>query len=168
MVLGLYGVVMNEVGNHQAAMVQAVKAISIDPDNNFALGPLTESYLATGDTLLWYENIKKQFYWTNEEYLASLDIIFQEHGYLGVIKERVKVFEEVYSRGGSIHLHGHARRYFILKDYDKAMDYLELAYEERYGHLGYISLDVIKHPELKDNPRYIALLKKMNLPLPGD
>ena len=45
------------------------------------------------------------------------------------------------------------------------MDYYEKAYIERRGLLAYVSLDVIEYPELKDNPRYVALLKKMNLPL---
>ena len=45
------------------------------------------------------------------------------------------------------------------------MDYHEKAYEENYWMLAYLSTVVIEHPELKDNPRYIALLKKMNLPV---
>jgi hypothetical protein len=46
------------------------------------------------------------------------------------------------------------------------MDYLEKAYEEKHGLLSYISLYYHDYPELKDNPRYLALLKKMKLPLP--
>ena len=52
-----------------------------------------------------------------------------------------------------------------MKDYDRAMDYFEKAYEEKFWSLAYISLIAKEHPELRDNPRYIALLKKMNLPL---
>lgn len=47
----------------------------------------------------------------------------------------------------------------------QAMDYFEKAYEEGSGPLGHVSLEVIQHPELADNQRYVALLKKMNLPL---
>jgi len=45
------------------------------------------------------------------------------------------------------------------------MDYFEKAYEEGSGPLGAMSLEVIQYPELADNQRYVALLKKMNLPL---
>jgi len=159
---------MNLTGDYQSALVQAEKALSIDPKSNFSNGALANAYLAKGDTLKWHDIKKSRWRWSDDEYLIYIDSVFQEHGYIGVIEERIKVNEEVYSSGGSIHLLGMARRYLVVKDYDKAMDYYEKAYEERFGHLGYISLDVIKHPELKDNPRYIALLKKMNLPLPED
>jgi tetratricopeptide (TPR) repeat protein len=165
LVLGLYGVVMNFAGEHQSALTQAEKALSIDPQNDFAINVLANSFLATGDTLKWFEAWKRRLWWSNEEVTASLDKIFQEHGFLGVIEDRIKVNEDVYSKGGSISLTGQAGRYLTVKNYDKAIDYYEKAFDEKYGFLAYISLDVIKYPELKDNPRYIALLKKMNLPL---
>jgi len=56
---------------------------------------------------------------------------------------------------------GQAGRYLSVGNYDKA-------YEERNVRLAYVSLFVIDFPELKDNPRYIEFLKKMNLPLPKD
>jgi len=165
LVMGLYGAVMNWVGDHHSAQVQAEKALSIDPDNYFAIGPLANSYLATGDTLKWYETVKIGFYWTDDEYLASLDHIFQENGYLGVIEDRIRINEEVFGRGGIISFTGQAHRYLAVNKYDKAMDYYEKAYEEKHGFLAYISLDVMDFPELRNNPRYIALLKKLNLPL---
>jgi len=165
LVLGLYGVVMIFAGDFQAALIQAEKALSIDPDNSFAIGPLTDAYLATGDTVKWYETVKNRFYWTDKEYLASLDRIFQEGGYLAVIEDRLRVNEEVYRKGGSISFTGQADRYLTVKNYEKAMDCYEKAYELGLGLLAYVSLAVIDHPELKENPRYIALLKKMNLPL---
>jgi len=163
--LGLYGVVMNYAGDHQAAMTQAKKALSIDPDNNFVYGPLANAYLATGDTLKWHKTMKRRWFWADDEYLASLDRIFQEGGYIAVIEDRIRVNEERYSQGGSIPLRGQAERYLAVKNYDKAMDYYEKAYAEKHWTLAYVSLDVIAYPELKDNPRYIALLKKMNLPM---
>jgi adenylate cyclase len=165
LVLVLNGTVMNHAGDHKAAMTQSEKALSIDPDNNAALNGLANSYLALGDTLKWFELWKKRLYWTNEQYLGSLDSVFHKDGYLAAIQDRIKVNEEVYSKGGSISFTGQANRYLIMKDYDKAMDYFEIAYEKRLWTLAYVSLEVIDHPELKNNTRYIALLKKMNLPL---
>ena len=168
LVLALYGVVMHYAGDYQSALIHLEKAVSIDPDNNFAARHLAVAHLATGDTLKWYERWKRGLLWTDDEYLASLDSIFQEHGYLAVIEERIRVNEEVYSGGGRISFQGQAKRYLTVGKYDKAMDYLEKSYERHDGGLAYASLAVIDHPELKYNPRYIALLKKMNLPLPED
>jgi TolB-like protein len=165
LVLGLYGVVMNFAGEYQAAKTQAEKALSIDPDNNFAIGSLANAYLATGDTMKWHEIMKKDWYWTDETYLEYLDTVFQEGGYLAVIKDRIRINEERYSLGGSISFKGQGDRYLVLGDYNKAMDYYEKAYTEKLFPLAYISLFTIKYPELKSNPRYVALLKKMNLPL---
>jgi TolB-like protein len=165
LVLGLYSVVMNFAGEYQAAKTQAEKALSIDPDNNFAIGSLANAYLATGDTLKWHEIMKKQWYWADLEYLEYLDTVFQEGGYLAVIKDRIRINEERYRLGGSISFYGQGDRYLVLGNFDKAMDNYEKAYDEKLFTLAYISLDVIGHPELKSNPRYVALLKKMNLPL---
>ena len=165
LVLGLYARVMWYTGDIKAALKQSEKALSIDPDNNFAFEAVTNSYLSIGDTLKWYERYRRRIYWSNEKYLVHLDSLFNKDGYFAVIEDRIKVNEEVYSRGGSISFTGQAKRYLIMKEYDKAMDYYEKAYEENFWMLAYVSLVVIEHPELKNNARYVALLKKMNLPL---
>jgi adenylate cyclase len=165
LVLGLYARVMWYTGDIKAALKQSEKALSIDPDNNFAFETVTNSYLNIGDTLKWYEKYRNRIYWSNEKYLVYLDGLFKKDGYFAVIEDRIKVNEEVYNRGGSISFTGQAKRYLIVKDYNKAMDYYETAYEKRLWTLAYVSLEVIDHPELKNNPRYVALLKKMNLPL---
>jgi tetratricopeptide (TPR) repeat protein len=165
LVLGLYAYVIYRTGDYKAAMTQAQKALYIDPENNYANDVLAMTYLKTGDTLKWNESMKEHWYWADDKYLAHLDTIFQKGGYLAVIKERIKVNEEAYSKGVSISLTGQAHRYLDIGNYDKAMDYYEKAYEEGFGQLAYVSLAVIDYPELKDNPRYVALLKKMNLPL---
>jgi TolB-like protein len=165
LVLGLYAKIMNTTGNYQAALTQAQKALSVDPDNKFAIEPLAEAYLATGDTLKWHEFMKNRWYWADDNYLVHLDSIFQKGGYLAVIEDRIRVNEEVLSKGGSIPYTGLAQKYLIMKNVDKAMDYLEEAYETQYGFLAYVSTYSIYYPQLKDNLRYIAILEKMNLPL---
>jgi len=165
LVLGLYARVMWHAGDIKAALKQSEKALSIDPDNNFAFEAVTNSYLSIGDTLKWFEYYRRRIYWSDEKYLVHLDSLFEKDGYFAVIEERIKVNEEVLGRGGSISFTGQAKRHLIMKEYDKAMDYYEKAYEENFWMLAYVSLAVIEHPELKNNARYVALLKNMNLPL---
>jgi hypothetical protein len=55
-----------------------------------------------------------------------------------------------------------------VKKYDKAMDWLEMGYEIHHPGMPYISTNLSPIHQLKNNPRYIELLNKMNLPLPED
>jgi hypothetical protein len=48
------------------------------------------------------------------------------------------------------------------------MDWLEKGYEIHHPGMPYISTWSYDIDQLKQNPRYINLLKKMNLPLPDD
>ncbi len=168
LVLGLYGVVMNYLGHYRETLVQAEKAMSIDPDNGFAPGPLAKACLATGDTLRWYELWKQHLWWSTPAYLDSLDRVFREEGYLAVIRDRIRVNEEVHASGGFISCSGQADRYLISGEYDRAMDYYQMGMEEGDGLISYISLDYLAFPELRDHARYLALLKEMKLPLPED
>jgi len=57
-----------------------------------------------------------------------------------------------------------AERYMMLDQPDKAMESLERDFEERQNLLPYISMKYPYYELLKDKPRYIKVLKKMNLP----
>jgi len=167
-ILGLYAALMNQMGNPQSAIEYAKKALSIDPNHRFAKGQLRKAYLTVGDYDGWYELYRTRIFWTDDNYLVLLDSIYQEQGYLAVIEERIKVNEEVKKSGGHISLVGQGTRYCRLKKYDKALDYFELAYDYHDPSLAYMTTWVHQHQQLMDNPRYLALLKKMNLPLPED
>ena len=54
--------------------------------------------------------------------------------------------------------------YLGLRDDDKAMDWLEKAYEERSWWLGWLKMEPMFDP-LRSDPRFQALYKKMNFPL---
>ena len=67
-----------------------------------------------------------------------------------------------------INIGGQVDRYMEIKEYDKAMDWLEKGYETNSPSMPYMGKLMIWYEQLKDNPRYIELLKKMNLPLPEE
>ena len=50
--------------------------------------------------------------------------------------------------------------------HDEAVAWLERAYEQRDPEMPYISSGDRWYKPLGDNPRFIALLEKMKLPLP--
>ena len=91
---------------------------------------------------------------------------FREHGWQAVHEEAIRINEEIYAKDGKVDKQAQAGRYILAGDYERAMDYYEEIYENNNHdpNLPYISI-TSTYEKLKNNQRYIALLKKMNLPV---
>jgi TolB-like protein len=139
------------------------KTLSIDPNHRLTLINLSVAYRNIGEYEKWFE-LWREITRYDDEVIAEIDKVFQEQGYLATIEKIIKVDEEA-ANEKQIHITGHVNRYLELNQYDKAMDWLEKGYEIHHPNMPYIST---RWDQLKDNPRYIELLKKMNLPLPED
>ena len=85
-----------------------------------------------------------------------------------MIRDRIRINEEVRTSGDHISLSSQASRYLIVGETDAALDYYKKAREEGDGFIAYVALEHLSFPELKTNPRYLALLKELDLPPPGD
>jgi len=66
------------------------------------------------------------------------------------------------SKDSYVSAYDKATVYLGLGEDDKALEYLEKAYEERAGYVSLIKADP-RLQRLHANPRFIALLRKMNL-----
>jgi tetratricopeptide (TPR) repeat protein len=166
LILGLGGVVMAGTGDVESAITLYEKALSIDPDHRFSIYGLSGTYRQMGNYEKWFEFFKK-IGWGDDATLASLDSVFQEEGYLAAVEMTIQVDEEAAKeRYVDFDILGY--RYLELNNYDRAMDYYEKAYEIHHPNMPYIGGLVKGYEKLRDNPRYLALVEKMNLPLPGD
>ena len=103
--------------------------------------------------------------------VAAFEKGLSEGGYEGAQRALADLFVERYEKGvpepGTLRIfmpNGIAFRYLDAGDYDRAMDWLEKAYEVRDPGLPYALASPI-HDPLRANPRFQALLRKMNLPL---
>jgi len=165
-ILGLYGALMRQVGNLESAIIYFKKALSIDPNHYFSRGSIRWAYDQIGAHEKWFEEWKK-LTWYDDEVVASLDSVFQEQGYIAAVEMIIKIAEEPANEKllGTLR---HALYYLAINKYDKAMDWLEKGYEIHNPGMPYISTKEYDLDQLKENPRYIALLKKMKLPLPED
>ena len=173
LVLILFGVVMSNEGNIQSATLHFEKALSIDPNYGFAKSVLANSHMyaayENGDYEKWIESwekiVKGGGHW-NDEGTATVIKVFHEKGHIAAIEEMFKMNEKY---GNDCWMSGgiKAARYLKLREYDKAMDCLEKDYEMGDMSIAYIATDENLYDQLKDNPRFIELLKKMNLPLPN-
>ncbi len=168
LVLSLYGVVMLNEGDYQSAIQHFEKALSIDPNFGFAAGNLFQVQFdllyRNGNYEKWielWEKNRARGIW-NEEGIAAVLNTFQEAGHIAAIEEMFKMNEKY---GDSCYMSDGVKeeRYLKLKDYDKVMDIREKQYEMRTLNAAYMAKNMY-YSVLKDTPRYIELLKKMNLP----
>ena len=165
-ILGLYGALMQHVGNLESAILYFKKALAIDPNHYFSRGGIGMSYELIGDYEKWFEAWKK-LTWYDDDTVASIDSVFQEQGYLAAVEMIIKVAEEP-ANEKRLNINIHAIQNLAINKGDIAVNWLEKGYETHNPNMPYISTKLYDLDKLKQNPRYIALLKKMNLPLPED
>lgn len=146
----------------QARMENAKKVLSNEPNHRLSKIQLSVAYRDMGEYEKWFELWKEVNRYDDED-IAEVDKVFQDRGYLAAVEKIIKLEEEKADEK-QINICGVARRYLVLNNYDKAMDWFEKGYEIHHPCMPYIG----KEDKLMDNPRYIELLKKMNLPLPED
>ena len=166
-VLGLYSVVMAHMGDYESSIDFAKKAISISPEFRFAQNNLLLPYYLTGDYDNWIQAWVNKVRWSDEAKTSVVNA-FNEKGHIAAIEEMFRLHEK-YAPEDCYMGHGiKANRYLHLNQDEKALDHIEKNYEMRRTDIAYLRTNMYYYHRLKDNPRYIALLKKMNLPLPKE
>ncbi len=171
LVLGLGGIVMRNEGDIQSATLHLEKALSIDPNFGLAKDVFADIQMRAayknGDYEKWIELWEKKVrgHWWNDEGRAAVINVFHEKGHIAAIEEMFRMNEK-YGNACFMRVYTKADRYLKLGEYDKVMDCFEQEYEKRDLSITYIAANKGLFDQLKDNTRYIALLKKMNLPLP--
>jgi len=164
--LGLYANALGGKGDYESAKLYAEKALSINPDQFNAKNALARLYETTGNYEAWFEIYKNQYGLQYDDgFIPEIEKVLHEQGYVAVIEALINYNEEKHRKGERIGIGAQADMYLKIGNYDRAMDYFEEMYVKKDPNLPFISGKVIQYPELKDNPRYIALLKKMNLPV---
>ena len=167
MTLGLYVVVLLQAEKCQEALYYTEKALSIAPGHPFASSQLWPVYECLGEWERVFE-IWKQVnidHWEEYGVTELFERTFREHGWIAVQKEAIRVNEEVWKKAGLMHPYSQAGRYVTVGEYDRALDIYEEIYENtRNPNLPYLSCKPVFY-KMNGNPRYLALLEKMNLPV---
>ena len=163
-ILALYSGVLRSAGQFQEALEYAEKASAIGPKPATAQIKLALMALGEYDKAWEHRKIAISNYFS-EELVQAIDLIYQEQGYPAADKEIVHQFEllaqEKYVPSTIL-----ARRHYAIGAYSKALDYLEKGYELHEPFMPYIVSDQNGYPDLYDSTRFIAIVEKMNLPLP--
>jgi hypothetical protein len=100
-----------------------------------------------------------------ENIRSAMKKAFKEQGYSTAIEIYIGVKEEI-AKKGFMEPWYMAKDYMRVKKYDKVLDWLEKGYEIHSPMMPYIGNADFRSDQLNNNPRYIELLKIMNLPLP--
>lgn len=163
-VLGMHGHVMLDAGNYQSATNSVEKALSLNPHNNFAKDLSLRIYYHNEEYEKWIKAWLDKVRWSDEAKAAVVNA-FNEKGHLAAIE---KMFElnEKYAPDDCFMDNGiKVRRYLHLGNYEKVLDIYEEIFEAQ-GGVPSMATNARGYDKLKNYPRYIEFLKKMNLPLP--
>ncbi len=162
MILGLSTMALTFTGEYERAIEVGEKALSISPGNGAAIGGLYLAYFCTENDQegfnTWMislpvddETKSTVIHTYNEEGVAAASYILAKH----LEKQDHLLPFEI------------AQAYLLTKNQSKAMNWLEKGFENQDANTPYIGLNIYANGRFKiDDPRYIELLEKMNLPLP--
>ncbi|MEN8201789.1 MAG: tetratricopeptide repeat protein [Bacteroidota bacterium] len=162
----LYSMVLIHTGNYQTAIDFFEKILLTKPDSPLANSSILLPYYLTGDYEKWMQAWIRKVKWSDEA-KASVVGAFNEEGHIAAIVEMFSLNEK-YSPEDCYMSDGIKMiRYFHLNNYERVMDYYDKMYETISVDMAYLATSPI-YEQMKDNARYLALLKKMKLPLPKD
>jgi serine/threonine protein kinase/Tfp pilus assembly protein PilF len=141
-----------------AAREASRRALEISPQSDFSLNDLGTLQLLEGrpqDALDTFRKID------NEGFRLS-SVAMAEHT-LGHVRESQRALEQLIAQHATEAAFQIAEIFAWRGEKDKAFDWLERAYQQRDGGLSDIKTDP-PLVNLRDDPRYNAFLRKMNLP----
>jgi serine/threonine-protein kinase len=157
----MYGAVLAQNGNWEASLLHLEKALVIDPGHYLAYNLLDNVAYHCGEYDEVFEAFRNSLPF-EEEFYDSIQTIYQEKGFEIAYEE---VLHRMELQGGILPSYM-ASRYRVLDQYEKVLDWLERGYEIHDHNMPYILTRVTSYDSLYDHPRFIAIVEKMNLPLP--
>ena len=167
---GLYGMVLQYQRRWDESLVAARTALSLQPDMPVARGVLQDAYIAKGmrDEQLadQRERIAR-----DPERVAAFEQGLAEGGYEGAQRRIADLLAARYEKARGVPDAGARRvfmpvwiawRYLDAGDCERAIDWLEEAYEARDPNLPYVGSP--SWDALRADPRFRALLRRIGLP----
>jgi len=166
LILALYAPVLITTGDWESALTYLEKALQIDPENWFAYNfyDIVAYHCKEYDKAI--QGLK--FYLPLEDdVMRDIDRIFKEKGIEPAYVEALHQME-IWLQKNYFSPFDLAARYNLMNQNDKALDWIEKGVEMHDPNMPYITTGFFNQDSLRDNPRFIAILEKMNLPLPKE
>ena len=160
----MYAAVLNYHCRYEEAIAAARAALALQPDAPIAFSHLALALEGLGRKDEHLALVRERLA-SDPERLAAFEQGLSTGGYEGAFRNDADVlakrYEQGAKRGGAT---GIAYLYRTAGDTQKAIDWLERAYEDRDGNLPYIGRPI--NSSLRSDPRFQELCRKLNIPLP--
>jgi len=169
LIKALNAAVLLDAGDWKAALDQLEAALAIDQENFFAHAFMDivayhcQEYNKSIEALKFYLSSIP----IEEDVINDIERIFNEQGIDSAYEEALSQME-LKAEYGYITPFDLYVRYNLVNQHEKTMDWLEKGYELHDPNTPYIGTGFMSSDQLRYNPRYIEILEKMNLPLPGE
>jgi TolB-like protein/Tfp pilus assembly protein PilF len=165
-VQSLYSALLTCLGDCKGGVTYAEKVVAADPKNYLGNSCLETAAFQCKD----YETTLKAVKYSlpiniGENTFKEIEKIFHKQGFAAAFKEITRQMES-FASSNPVSPMDMAIRYIYANLPDKAMDWLEKGYEIHDPTMPYITTHCFNLDPLFTNPRFIAIVKKMNLPLP--
>jgi serine/threonine protein kinase/Tfp pilus assembly protein PilF len=163
---GLAAVQLSATERSDEAIAMARSVLEIDPNHGLARAALGNVYRRQGRLEEALALLKEAVSARGDtELLEVLERGWVEGGYKGAMGLVVELLERR-SKSGHVGNWGLALGFDYAGYPGKAIPYLEKAYEARAPNLPYVGMYPVS-AEMRSNPRFLALLEKMDLPVVG-
>ncbi len=170
---GMYGGVLRRARRYDEAIAAARSALAMQPGLATGLNSLQDALISKG---MRDEHLALQREWIagDPELVAALEQGLAEGSYEGAQRRVADLLAARYEKSGGVPNPGSFRidrdprmiskQYLCVGDYDKAIEWLEKAYEVHHPGLPYVGFDP-RYDPLRSDPRFQDLMRRMNLPM---
>jgi tetratricopeptide (TPR) repeat protein len=155
---------LDEHGRIPQALKKCKKALEIDPEHHFALLAYAEATYFNGDYKSSIETELKTWPGLDDEAREDIMAVFQDKGYVEAIRKILTYMEE-YAKTNNISYFEMGEYYWKVGNLEKSIECFIKAYELHDPMMPYITLSEIGFDDIKDDPRIISIVEKMNLPI---
>jgi TolB-like protein len=159
-----YAAFLLAVGDFKASLAFGEKVTAGDPDHFLANNLIEMAAFQCGDRV----KVMKAAKYTMPARTFAFDEverIFEKQGFVAGYKEILRHLEEI-AKNSFVDPIELVIRYMMVDQPDKAMDWVEKGFEIHSPNMPYIPTYMYLCDPLFNNPRFIDVIHKMNLPLP--
>ncbi len=165
LVLALSAVVDLNHGDVNLALEKCEKALTIDSNHYFALSMYENACYLNGDYKNLITTLLKYRAQMNDTIKEAISKSYQEKGFTAAIKTYLGFLED-YARSNYVTYCDLAFYYLWINNIEMGIENYKKAYEMHDPNIPYITTPLFGFEKIKDDPRIISIVKKMNLPLP--
>jgi TolB-like protein len=165
-VQSLYSALLTSLGDCKGGVTYAEKVVAADPKNYIGNSALEAAAFQCKDYETTLKAVKYSLPFNIEENtFKEIVKIFHNQGFTAAYKEITHQLES-FASSNPVSPMDMAPRYIYANLPDKALDWLEKGCEIHDPSMPYIATRCYNLDPLFTNPRFLAIVKKMNLPLP--